>query len=289
MRAGAAQGNPPPYPLPPPGTTYKELNRVTIQAPDGRSWQQRSDNGDWVPEHHPLVAQWLAGQPPNSVVRGAERHAHLFVLSEALLDVQPEVLQTCTFRQHRRGCDTCLRAFVHFGLCEPGSLAMCEPNDSPLVTSTPGVSDERFDPARWAQIALEMFDAPSPTRIPPVAAARQVIERYPVVISDRRGPGQRCWVRPFQLGVTTELQEHAQTLAAYGEILGAGLFPLGEEEGGHVIAIDEHGRFFVIDEAGAWFVGADIDVALGVLFEGHQALRLRSNGSLDWEDRDGQG
>ena len=43
-----------------------------------------------------------------------------------------------------------------------------------------------------------------------------------------------------------------------------GLFPLGEEESGHVIAIDEHGRFFVIDEAGAWFVGADIDVALGV-------------------------
>ena len=102
---------------PPPGATSTTLNFVTILAPDGRTWQQRSDNGDWPSEHHPMVAQWLSSQPPNSVVRGAERHAHLFVLSDALHDIQPEVLRTCTFQQSGRGCDTCLRAFVHFGMC----------------------------------------------------------------------------------------------------------------------------------------------------------------------------
>ncbi|WP_203910759.1 SUKH-3 domain-containing protein [Rhizocola hellebori] len=274
---------------PSPGKTYAAWNLVTILAADGRTWPQRSENGERTPEHHPLVAQWLSSQPPESVVRGAERHAHLFALSEVLHDLQPEALPTCTFQQQRRGCDTCLRAYVHFGLCEPGALVFCEPNDSPLVTRTAAVTDDRFDPARWAQIAAEMFDASGPTRIPPVAAARDAIERYPVVVSDRRGPGQRCWVRPFHLAVTAELQTYAQILAAYGEILGAELFPLGEEESGHVIAVDAHGRFFVIDEAGAWFIGSGIDTALGVLFEGHQPLRLRSDGSLDWEDPDGQG
>jgi hypothetical protein len=274
---------------PPPGATAVCLNFVTIQAPDGRSWHQRSDNADLVPEHHPLVAQWLSSQPPAQVVRGAERHAHLFAISEALREIEHEQLRTCSFKQQQRGCDTCLRAFVHFGLCAPEFLTLCAPVDRPLVTSTPGVSDERFVPARWAQIALEMFDAPGPKRIPPVEAARAAIERYPVVISDRRGPGQRCWVTPFHLGVTAELQQHAQTLGAYGEILGAELFPLGEQEAGQVVAIDAQGRFFVVDEGGAWFIGADIDVALGVLFEGHQPLRLRSEGSLDWEDPDGQG
>ncbi len=270
---------------PPPGATFAVWNLVTILAPDGRNWRQRSDNGDRPSAHHPLVRQWLSAEPPDHVVRGAERHAHLFALSEALHEVPPEELPTFTFRQERRGCDTCLRAYIHFGLCTPESMSLCEPNESILVTRTQGVSDARFDPARWAEIALGMFEAP----ITPVPAARAAIERYPVAISDRRGPGQRCWVRPFHFGVTAELQGHAKTLAAYGEILGAELFPLGEEESGHVIAIDTHGRFFVIDEAGAWFIGPDIDVALGVLFEGHQPLRLRSDGSLDWEAPDGKG
>lgn len=273
---------------PTPGKSGVSLGHVTIQAADGRTWHQRSDNGDPVPEHHPLVAQWLADQDPTVVSRGAARHSHLFALSEALLDVEPEVLRSATFTHRKRGCDTCLRAYVHFGLMPPAALTLCEPKEGSLVNNE-RARDPRFVPARWAEIALGMFDAPGLNRIAPVEAARTAIERYPVLASERRGPGRRCWVRPFTLGVTAELQAHAPALAAYGEILDAALFPLGEEEGGNVIAIDVHGRIFVIDEGGAWFIGADIDTAIGMLFEGHEALRVRSDGTLDWEVPDGQG
>lgn len=54
---------------------------------DGRLFIARSAKGDQELRHHPLVRQWLRRVPTGGLVRGAERHAEMLVLSDVLHEV----------------------------------------------------------------------------------------------------------------------------------------------------------------------------------------------------------
>lgn len=257
----------------PASTIALAANLALIRSPDGRVWRQNSALDDSVPEHHPLVAQWLADQPSGPVVRGAQRHAELLVISEALHDNDPVGILDPAGRVP---CATCTAAGVHFGLLDPKMLAFHAPQPGELAHGSSTLADGRpFDPARWAQIAFEIIDKP------PMEAARSAIERYPIAISERRGPGQVNWIRPFQLGVTESLKRHETLLYAFGVLMGTALYPLGEMEGGAPIVIGERGQVFVLDEGGGWYCGPDIDTALTTLTTGSLMLRVRSNGLIE--------
>jgi hypothetical protein len=111
-------------------------------------------------------------------------------------------------------------------------------------------------------------------RIAAFEAARAAIARYPVLTPQLRGAGRDCWVRPFTLAVKEKLADYGDVLGDLAQVIGAALFPLGEEEGGGLIAIDERGRVFVLDQAGEWYYGETIDAALTALLEGHEPTRL---------------
>ena len=65
-------------------------------------------------------------------------------------------------------------------------------------------------------------------------------------------------------------------LAAFAGVVGARLFPLGEEDhGASVLAIDEQGRVFALDHAGEWYLGSDIERALTVLVLGLGRVEVR--------------
>ena len=54
---------------------------------DGRLFIAKGAKGDQELHHHPLVAQWQSQVEPGHLVRGAERHAELLVLSDVLHEV----------------------------------------------------------------------------------------------------------------------------------------------------------------------------------------------------------
>ncbi len=248
-----------------------------IDGADGRVWWHESALGDAAPRLHPALEEWLAGR--RSPVFGARRHAELLVLSRALAD-GADLAHGSIRPAQAPPCDTCVQAYVHFGLAAESASPRVA--GGVPVKDAPAFPDGRvFDPKRWARIA---FDLLSPA-IPPVEAARSVIERYPLVVCDIRGPGRDHWVRPFRLGITRAMARHAIALIGFADLIRAVLFPIGQVDGDDgVIAVDGHGRIFVLDQAGAWYCGADIDTALETLSQGHAPLRLRADGSFASDD-----
>ncbi|WP_162907795.1 SUKH-3 domain-containing protein [Allorhizocola rhizosphaerae] len=262
----------------PPPPDYPSLlplleRTAWIEAPDGRVWWHESSVGDMPPELDPALAEWLRAQP--SPVFGARRHAELLVLSRALGD-GADLARSSIRRQLDAPCDTCLQAYIHFGLLDERAIPPI--GRTALITDVPTFPDGRaFEPKRWAQIAFELL---SPV-IPPVEAARGVIERYPLVVSDTRGPGRECWVRPFRLGITRAMTDHMPALIGFADLMRAVLYPIGTVDGDDgLIVVNGHGQIFVLDQAGAWFCGPDIDTALTTLSEGHAPLRVQADGSF---------
>ena len=253
---------------------------ITLTAPDGRLFWQRSALTDDIPQHHPLVAQWLAEQrqhSPGSLVRGAERHAILWVFSDALHELSPVELAASQL-DSPLPCVSCATASVHFGVTDPAALLIFTPRPGDLKLGSGTLPDgSRFDPAAWAEIAFEMMEP-----IPRVEAARPIIERYPVATSQRRGPGSEVAIQPFHLGITEQLRDTRELVQEFGGALGASVFPLGRVDPHGFIAVDEHGRLFVLDEGGAWYCGRDIDTALRGLLEGLEMPRVRSDGSVSF-------
>jgi hypothetical protein len=111
-------------------------------------------------------------------------------------------------------------------------------------------------------------------------AIRAALTDFPGVRSSRRGPGVQRWIRLFHIEPTTA-KHTADMLAEFGAVIGARLFPLGNEgRDSGILAMDEHGRVFVLDQAGEWFLGETIDVAILSLITGAgPADRVRDDGT----------
>jgi hypothetical protein len=110
-------------------------------------------------------------------------------------------------------------------------------------------------------------------------AARTAITEFGGVFVTQDEPGLELRRRPFALDPTLAAAT-AATLADFGRVLGARLFPLGVEgDADAVLAIDEHGRVFAIDHAGEWFLGETLDTALSTLILGSSPPRVRDDGT----------
>ena len=259
-------------------------NFATLTAPDGRIWCQFNALADPLQGHHPLVAQWFAGQPRQSLVRGADRHCIMWLFSGALHDLAPEELASCQIRS-AMPCATCIAACVHFGVSDPALLAALTPTSGDIELGAQSFPDGTpFDPTVWAEIAFRMLEEERQfgEPIPRVEAARPILERFPVAISPRRGPGLETYIQPFHLGVNNRMCLHSQLLARFGTLIGAPVFPVGQIDPDGLIVVDGHGRLFVLDEGGAWYCGRDIDTALRMLHEGLEMPRVRADGSVSF-------
>jgi hypothetical protein len=140
----------------------------------------RGAKGDQELRFHPLMADLLRAAPPASLTRGAERHAELVVISDALHEFDrrraTEGLAPLTLEQARAAfarselemvrvrepgdplsgpcgppCATCIRVGVHFGVFSPEALAFAQEFSwegaglSPLYAESP-VEPGRFPP-----------------------------------------------------------------------------------------------------------------------------------------------
>ncbi|WBC04027.1 YwqJ-related putative deaminase [Micromonospora sp. WMMA1976] len=191
-------------------------------------------------------------------------------------------------------CDSCVRFLVRFAVLPWPDLAFVEEwRPEPREVIEPG----RFpDEVAHALIdggwQISMFNealamgamtetkeiAGQHHRHEPFPAAEAALTAFPAVLSRRRGPGAEVWISRF---TTNPLRaaHTADSLADFGALIDARLFPLGSERQESILAVDEHGRVFALDQAGEWFLGADIDAALTTLLLGRAPARVRDDGT----------
>lgn len=276
---------------------------------DGRLFRAQGAKGDQRITHHPLVASYLSTVDESRRVRGAERHAELIVLSEALppkitLDEARTWLREAEFAVYQvretgnpgggrpaRPCETCIGALVDFALLPWSDLA--------LTTEWRHGSDRIPQPGRFPQEVARVLagggwagrnekagDAVisqavelSGGRLRPFEAARRIAAEFPGVRCGRRGAGLRRAVR--LLTIDPRLGAYAVSpLDEFARVIDVPLFPIGLEGGDAIVAVDERGRVFVLDQAGEWFVGRSIDEALVSLLAGDgPAARVRDDGT----------
>jgi hypothetical protein len=197
--------------------------------------------------------------------------------------------------QPARPCESCVKALVYFGALPWSRLAYVEewrpgphtavpqpgrfPVEVAAVLADGGWSPQDTDEV-LADAAIERVCA-VPGREHahvPFPAARRALTDFPGVVCGRRGPGDRHWIRVFEINPSAAAHS-ADILADLGGLLGTRLFPLGTEGGGDtMLAVDEHGRVFALDQAGEWFVGGTVDAALINLVTGGPVSRLRDDG-----------
>lgn len=138
---------------------------------DGRLFIGRGAKGDQDLDHHRLVREYLATVEPGTLVRGAERHAEIIALSDALheadrlraaagaapieLEEARAWLLTAGFETYfvretgdplagsqSRPCESCVRTLVHFALLPWSDLAFTE-------EWRPGPNDKIAQPGRF--------------------------------------------------------------------------------------------------------------------------------------------
>ncbi|SBT68639.1 SUKH-3 immunity protein [Micromonospora sediminicola] len=191
-------------------------------------------------------------------------------------------------------CDSCVRFLVRFAVLPWSDLAFVEEwRPEPQEHIAPGrFPDEVADALLDGGWQISMFNealamgaiaetaevAGQRHRHEAFRAAHEALTAFPAVLSRRRGPGEEAWISRF---TTNPLRaaHTADTLADFGAVLGARLFPLGSERQESILAVDEHGRVFALDQAGEWFLGADVDAALTTLLLGRAAPRVRDDGT----------
>lgn len=303
---------------------------VRLVPADGVPRESTGAKGDQTVNHHPLVAAWLSEQPANSLVRGARRHAELVVLSDWLhghdhaaarrgepgIDLAGVRAAAQNVQELRATlvrdpgdplagtaagpCDTCLAAWIHFGLAPqtvapavvepvapatgiPPALAHLAPDiaatlaaggwDVPLTLGGRQVTAQE-----WADLAMAAL---AEYGHPPLDTARAAVEKFPYLVSVRRGPGVAHRIRPFEFGGDL-VGATAAALAAFAGVIGCPLAPIGAEQAGDaIIAVDELGRVWVLDQAGEWYAGPELDTAFVVLLQGHPMPRVRDDGTLE--------
>ena len=113
----------------------------------------------------------------------------------------------------------------------------------------------------------------------PFPAAVQALAEFGGIYVQQDGPGRELRRRPFALDPTMAAGS-ADTLADFGRVIGAALFPLGIE-GDHdaLLAIDERGRVFALDHTGEWLLGDTVVDALETLISGAQPPRVHDDGT----------
>ncbi|WP_064447724.1 SUKH-3 domain-containing protein [Micromonospora sp. NBRC 110037] len=191
-------------------------------------------------------------------------------------------------------CDSCVKFLVRFGLLPWPDLAFVEEwRPEPREVIQPGrFPDEVAHALMDGGWQISMFNealamgamtetreiAGQHHRHEPFPAAEAALTAFPAVLSRRRGPGEQVWISRF---TTNPLRaaHSADSLADFGAVIGARLFPLGSERQESILAVDEHGRIFALDQAGEWFLGADIDAALTTLLLGRAPARVRDDGT----------
>ncbi|MBQ1070177.1 MULTISPECIES: SUKH-3 domain-containing protein [unclassified Micromonospora] len=191
-------------------------------------------------------------------------------------------------------CDSCVKFLVRFGVLPWPDLAFVEEwRPEPREVIQPGrFPDEVAHALMDGGWQISMFNealamgamtetreiAGQHHRHEPFPAAEAALTAFPAVLSRRRGPGEQVWISRF---TTNPLRaaHSADSLADFGAVIGARLFPLGSERQESILAVDEHGRIFALDQAGEWFLGADIDAALTTLLLGRAPARVRDDGT----------
>ncbi|MEU3113509.1 SUKH-3 domain-containing protein [Micromonospora chalcea] len=191
-------------------------------------------------------------------------------------------------------CDSCVKFLVRFGVLPWPDLAFVEEwRPEPREVIQPGrFPDEVAHTLMDGGWQISMFNealamgamtetreiAGQHHRHEPFPAAEAALTAFPAVLSRRRGPGEQVWISRF---TTNPLRaaHSADSLADFGAVIGARLFPLGSERQESILAVDEHGRIFALDQAGEWFLGADIDAALTTLLLGRAPARVRDDGT----------
>jgi hypothetical protein len=285
---------------------------------DGHLFVARGAKGDQQIDHHPLVKSFLTTVPTGRLVRGAERHAELIALSDAL----HEDGKHGTNQNHRhdmhasfesfliretgdplagtpaRPCETCLAALVDFGLLPWSELGhIADSRSTSEQIPQPGRFPEEVAAVLagggWLPLAGVSRDALADTaikdtvRIPgqtrrhrPFPAVRAALGDFPVLQVMRRGPGVRRLIRPLTIDPMAAAHS-ADVLGEFAEVIGAPVFPLGVEARGDAwLVVDERGRVFALDQGGEWFVGDSVDHALiGLLTGDGPAERIRDDGS----------
>jgi hypothetical protein len=195
-------------------------------------------------------------------------------------------------------CESCILALIDFALLEWSDRAYVETwrHTSPQIGQPGRFSDEiggclayggwrPFDDLVRPGLAGEMIRETVRVRSGKhrhveFPAARAAFEDFPGVFTGRRGPGVQRWIRLFDID-PTKAKHSADMLAEFGAVIGAPLFPFGQEaQGTSILAIDEHGRVFALDQAGEWFLGDTVDVAITSLITGEgPAERVRDDGT----------
>ncbi|MBM2616926.1 SUKH-3 domain-containing protein [Actinoplanes sp. LDG1-06] len=310
----------------PPGTVDPAISllRLTRRRPapttvvhftvDDRLFRTQGAKGDQVINHHPLVVDRLEMLGAEARVRGAERHAELIAVSDALheasrargreiaLDEARAWLTGATFAaflvrdqgdpaagQDARPCETCIGVLVDLAVLPWSDLAFTSEwrhgsDRIPVNGRFPYEVARTLAGGGWigpsaGDDAVERAVAASGGRLEPFDAARGVIADFPGVRCARRGPGLRRAIRLLRLDPVPGAYA-AAALVEFGQVIEVPLFPIGIEGGDGVVALDELGRVFVLDQAGEWFVGSTVDEALtGLLTGDGPARRVRDDGS----------
>ncbi|MFG1720026.1 SUKH-3 domain-containing protein [Micromonospora chalcea] len=191
-------------------------------------------------------------------------------------------------------CESCIRFLVHVNVLPWPELAYAEEWQSePQTPPEPG----RF-PAEVANALViagwrphfgdEVSAATSVRKVTEVSgtkhthasfpAALATLTAFPGLVTARQGPGEAVWISRFEVR-PRKMAHSADSLADFGAVIGARLFPLGSERQESILAVDEHGRIFALDQAGEWFLGPDIDAALTTLLLGRAPARVRDDGT----------
>ena len=257
----------------------------------GRPFRAQGAKGDQRVDHHPEVGERLAALPASARVRGADRHAELIAVSDALHatgQVGAEFRAQLVREQKDptagamcRPCATCLAVLVDLGVL---------PRSEPAHTTERGHgSDQIPAPARIPPEAgrrgvelpgtHRVEEASRAADLPAFPAARQALAEFGGVRCGRPGPGQRRAIRLLTFDPLPGALNGA-ALAEFAEVIATPVFPLAVEGDDALVVIDERSRVFVLDQAGEWFVGDTVDMAVTALLTGDgPADRVRDDGT----------
>jgi hypothetical protein len=156
------------------GVTPTVAAHLTL-ASDGRLRRAFGAKADGEINHHRLVREWLDAQPRGHLVRGAERHAELIVVSDTLheldaiaaLESRPPIDLDTARRIFKRpnveafhvrdtgdknggtraiACATCALGYEHVGLFPPGFATELRHKTQVKISELPPPDPDRFPP-----------------------------------------------------------------------------------------------------------------------------------------------